>query len=651
MNQAQRAEEMEKQEKREPKIDESVAKKIKTFEQRFNHAEQSTAKRREEWRVMDVFDRGRQWENVSLPPWVPKPVHNMIRYTRTWKRANLAGVIPAAHYSAQVKSQEKAVEMLQRSYKHVWDTERVPYTIRRCIDRMFLQGTSIAYVYDTDKIDGVYDENSGTKGRMYQGEIKIKRFSNLNFFPDPDAYDLESCRFVDVTMPMTLDEIKNNKAFRDYAGDKLDSLKVSTGSDQSEAGTLYEREHDYTDGGQPEGKDDRVVVHIHFEKAFNDDGDEIINQYYYVKGNYFYLLVLKDIKPSTYPFVVLRDEEEENEFWGSATAADYLEKQKILNKTEQTASIIATLYQNPQRVVARESGINGQQMARNGTEPGKVWVSNIEPSRAVHELRPMDIPPGLFEMKDRAIADIKDYSGMNEAYTGDSVGSLTTSTGVNSLIERSTIRDRDKMKQIDRFVEELSDMIVLFIIEKWKEKRDIINVGQAGKVERSEFDPEVIKKIGPKNLKWYVRSDVYASAPLTQALKKQQADQLMQMQQQFQPNPPLITLEEWLHAQDFDNKYEILERMRSDQEALDEKESRDFASLAMQLADSIRQQLSQGLPHEEVMNQATEAAKEMLQQQEAKNAFTRPRDAAKKPQAPSGDTGQMAMNNMTRGAM
>ena len=91
--------------------------------------------------------------------------------------------------------------------------------------------------------------------------------------------------------------------------------------------------------------------------------------------------------------------------------------------------------------------------------------------------------------------------------------------------------------------------------------------------------------------------------------------------------------------------------MRSDQEALDEKESRDFATLAMQLADSIRQQLSAGLPQEEVMNQATEMAKEMLQQQDQKNAFTRPRDAAKKPQAPDGDTGQMAMNNMTRGAM
>ena len=647
MNQAQRAEEMEKT-KATPRIDEDTFKQIKTFMQRQNKSAQASADRREEWRVMDIFDRGKQWDNVSLPPWIPKPIHNMIRYTRTWKRANLAGNIPAAHYAPMISDQKDAVLMLQRGYKHVWDTHRVAYTVRRCIDRMFLQGTSIAYVYNTDKIDGVYKEG-GKKNRLYQGEIKVKRFSNLNFFPDPDAYDLESCRYIDITLPMTVDEIRNNEKFIEYAGkDKLDGLVVGTGNDPDESGTGFDREHVFTDGGQPADGDERTIVHVHFEKVFKG-GRQVINQYFYAAGNFFFLDVIKDIKPSVFPFVVLLDEEEENDFWGSATASDFLEKQKVLNKTEQTASIIATLFQNPQRVVARESGINGQQMARNGTEPGKVWISNIEPSRSVVELRPTEIPQGLFDMRDRMISDIKDYSGMNEAYTGDSVGSLTTSTGVNSLIERSTIRDRDKMKQIDRFVEDLSDLIVLFIIESWKEKRPMINVGQANKIMEYDYDPKVIKDIGPENLKWFVRSDVYSSAPITQALKKQQADQILQVQQQFQPAVPIITLEEWLHAQDFDNKDEILERMRSDKAALEEKESKDFATLAMQLADTIRQQLSAGMPQEEVMQQATEAAKEMLQQQEQKESFTRPRDAAKTPAAPQGDTGQLSMNAMTKG--
>lgn len=648
MNPAQRAEEMDKA-KSDPKVDQAVAKKIKTFMQRHNNSATNSGDRRQEWKVMDIFDRGKQWENASLPPWVPKPIHNMIRYTRTWKRANLAGNIPAAHYAPMLTNQKDAVLMLQRAYKHVWDTQNVAYTVRRCIDRMFLQGTSIAYVYATDKVDGVYKEGDTKNNRLYQGDIKVKRFSNLNFFPDPDAYTIEECRYIDITMPMTVGEIRNNPRFIEYAGkDKLSTMIAGTGNDPDETGLILEREHDYDDGGQPVDDDERTVVHVHFEKVFKE-GKEVINQYFYASGNLFFLDVIEDIKPSVYPFVVLRDEEEENDFWGSATASDFLEKQKVLNKTEQTASIIATLFQNPQKIVARESGINGQQMARNGTEPGKVWVSNIEPSRSVVELRPTDIPQGLFDMKDRAIADIKDYSGMNEAYTGDSVGSLTTSTGVNSLIERSTIRDRDKMKQIDLFVEQLSDLIVLFIIESWKEKRPIINVGQANKVTPYEYDPKKIKDIGPQNLKWFVKSDVYASAPITQALKKQQADQILQVQQQFQPAVPIITLEEWLHAQDFDNKDEILERMRSDQEALDQKEATDFATLAMQLADTIRQQLSAGIPQEQVMNQATEMAKEMLQQNDQKQAFTRPRDAAKKPTT-QGDTGQMAMNAMTKGS-
>ncbi len=316
------------------------------------------------------------------------------------------------------------------------------------------------------------------------------------------------------------------------------------------------------------------------------------------------------MKPGIYPFAVLYDEEEENDFWGTATAWDILEKQKLINKTEQTASVIATLYQSPQKVVARESGINGQEMARKSSMPGKVWITNIDPARSVHTIQPPDIPKGLFEIKDRQIADIKDYVGINEAYVGESVGSLTTSTGVNSLIDRATIRDKDKMKQIDNFVDDLSNLIVMFIIEKWKEKRPLVNIGPAGKVTHGEWEP--ISEEDSANLRWLVRTDVYASAPATQALKKQQADNLLQMQAQFQLDPPLITIEEWLQFQDFEFKEEILARMEKDRKKKERREATDFASMAMQLAEVANQMKLQGMPQEEISQAITEEAKKIL---------------------------------------
>lgn len=635
--------------------------RISRYTERFSRANQATKANHDKWRVLDMFDRSEQWKDADLPPWVPKPVHNMIRYVRILKRANLASSIPAAHFVPLNEKHKALITRLQAAYKHVWDTEKVPYTIRRCIDRIYVQGTSIACVYsDESFIDGTYYGEGSPDNQMYQGIIKVKRFPNANFFPDPDAFTIEEATFIETTESTTMRAIKKNPKFRKYAGDKkMESLKNgSSAQSDDETGQVYNRNNNPFESLTADESDERVSLHTHWEMTYDENGKKKLSVAYYLPGNDFELYRVENVKPAVFPFAVLYDEEEENDFWGTATAWDVLEKQKLINKTEQTASIIATLYQNPQKIVARESGINGQEMAKMGTKPGRVWTSNIEPSRAVHVLNPGDIPKGLFDIKDRNVADIKDYVGINEAYSGESIGSLTTSTGVNSLIERATIRDKDKMKQIDNFVSQLSNLIVLFILEKWKEKRPLVNIGPAGKVTHSEWEP--IKDIDKENLRWLVHSDVYASAPTTQALKKQQADNLLQMQMQLQPDPAIITIEEWLNMQDFDNKPEILARMEKDRKKKEAREAEDFAAVAVQLSEQAQQLTAQGAAPEEVTKMLTEQAKKILDgnaKKEGQVGFGgaimegsgRPKDAKEGPEAPKGDTGAMAMMAQAKG--
>lgn len=626
---------------------------VSTLHQRFNRAQQAVQSRHKKWALLDKFDRGKQWEDAELPPWIPKPIHNLIRQTRILKRSNLASAIPSAHYAAIHEDQKDAVTMLQRGYKHVWDTQKVAYTIRRCIDRIFLQGTQVACVYNEEDINGTYYGKDNPKNRMYQGTIRVKRFPIANFFPDPSAYTIEECKFIETTEITTLEAVKANKKFKEFAGQKLASIKAGTYSlSDDESGSIYNRENKPLEGMATDKKDDRAVVHTHWEMAYNDEGKKELNVYYYLAGAEFLLYKRENVKPCVFPFAVLHDEEEDNDFFGTGTAEDLLEKQKLINKTEQSASVIGTLNQNPQKVVARESGINGQDMARTGSQPGKVWTTNIDPTRSVYNIPVPDIPRGLFDLKDRNVADIKDYVGMNEAYMGNSVGSLTTSTGVNSLIERATVRDKDKMLQIDRFVEQISDLIVLFIIESWKDKRPIINSGPAGRVDNYMFDPQVIKDVGVDNLQWFVKSDVYASAPITQALKRQQADQMLQVQMQFNPDPAIITIEEWLHMQDFDNKDEILARMQRDRIAKQQREAMDMTQIVMDMVNQAQQLTYQGTAPAQVQQQIQQQVSEVLQQQQQAELLNgRPRDAEQQPQGPAGSTGQTAMNNMTRGAI
>ena len=629
---------------------------IQQMLQRYRKAESAVNDKHKLWTELDMFDRGEQWKNVSIPPWMPKPVTNFIRYIRTLKRANLASAIGKASFIPINPQFEEQVSKLQKAYDHVWETENIQRTMRRALDRGLLQGTSILYVYNDDAyVGGTYKEPYDPQNQLYSGKICVKRIPISNFYPDPDAYDLESCKFVEVTEILSLQQIKNNPEFKKYCEEqgtdkKLKELSVSSlGQSDAEAGTIYDRETNPLHNGINIQGDEMVVLHCHWERKYNEDGVWEVSCTYYIRDMDFILLKRNNIQPNVYPFAIYLDEEEENSFWGSSIIMDIFENQKIINKTAQIASIIGTLHQNPQKIVSRESGINAADLAKTGTLPGKVWTTNADPQNSIATIQPPDIPRGLFDLEDRLKNDIREMVGVTEAYTGNSVGSLTTSSGVNSLIERATVRDKDKMIQIDKFVEDVSHLIVMTILYKWKDERPMMTVAPNGQPQYEQFEP--FDDWTLENIEWRVRSDVYAKAPATQASKRQQADQMIQLQGQFQFNPPIITPEEWVRFQDFDMKEETLRRMEADRQKMEQQQAQDLAGQISQLAMFINQLQAQGAPEEDIQQMVYQQAQQLLMQGEEQQAGGGQQQptAPEEPEAPQGVTGQMAMMNMARG--
>ena len=614
---------------------------------RFRQASNVMGEHHKIWRLIDLFDRSKQWDNVQIPVWVPKPITNLIRYVRTTKRANLAQVIPNATFVPLTPQDESMVKFIQKAYDHVWDEQKVPLTIRRCVDRMLLHGTSIAYVYAEENIRGKYYGDNDPLNQLYRYDIKVKRLNNANFYIDPTAYTLYEARFITITENLSFSDVKNNPTFRKFAGKKLKELKYADlQREDSAAGDIFDRDNTKSDAANTvELGDELVTLHIHWERYRNEEGSWQVDVSYFLWNTDFLLYRIEDFKPSIYPFAVLYDEEEDNSFWGTSTAMDMLENQKIINKTAQAASIIGTLHQNPQKVILRESGINAAEMSRTGTLAGKVWTSNVP--NAVEVIQPPDIPKGLFDIEDRMKADIKDMAGITEAYTGQSVGSLTTSTGVDSLIERSSIRDRDKAIQIDDFVEQLSAIIVQFILVYWQEPRPLMTRKKNGDPDFEMWipvDPEVIE-----NLEWRVRSDVYAKAPVTAASKSQQADNLMQLQGQFQYDPPIITPEEWIEMKDFPNKEDILARMQADRV---NKQNQDIQGLTDQILQIIGQaqgMKAQGMTEDNIISQIQPMVQEVVQTTYTSGQNQGTASAMSGSTAPRGVTSPTSMGNMQSG--
>lgn len=640
---------MDQEEMKDNKLDRDykTLNRIQKYYTRFINAENAVSSKHEKWRVLDMFDRGQQWENANLPPWVPKPVTNFIRYFRTLKRANLASAIPSANFYPEHPADAETVKNLQKAYNHVWHVEKVDRTIRRCIDRAILQGTAIGYVYNDDTyVGGKYYGEENPDNHLYVGKICVKRIPNGNFFPDPNAYSLDECKFIEITEVLPLEEVKNTPAYKKYAGKKLqDITSADLDFDTDASGDFYQRKNTKLNTSLTNVKGDELVtVHTHWERYMNTDGVWQVDVSYYLRNSDFFLLRIEDVKPNQYPFAILYDEEEENDFWGRSTCEDVLDNSRIINRTAQTAAILATLHQNPQKVIWKESGINAQELAKTGNLPGKTMTSNVPANQAVNYINPPEISRSLFEIEDRLKNDMREIVGVTEAYTGQSVGSLTTSTGVNSLIERSSVRDKDKMIQIDGFVERISYLIVLNIMYGWDRVRPIMDIQPNGEPRFDIFEP--IDPLTADNLEIRVRSNVYARAPITQASKRQQADKLMQMQGQFNYNPPIITPEEWLRLQEFDIQDEIMKRMQEDRKKAEQNSVDNMVKQSLQLGVMISEMLQQGISLEDAQVEAMKYAQQ-LQAQQAQGGQAP--NAPAELQLPQGATDQVAMSNMTQG--
>src|SRR5690606_21338301 len=122
-------------------------------------------------------------------------------------------------------------------------------------------------------------------------------------------------------------------------------------------------------------------------------------------------------------------------------------------------------------------------------------------------------------------------------------------------------------------------------------------------------------------------------APTTQARRRQQADHLMQLQGQFNFNPPIITAEEWIRFQDFDMKEEILRRIQEDRKRMERERPLQIAQNLVQIADIIRQNIAQGMSQDQAMQAAVQAVEQLLSQQNQQDmAVGRPRDVEQEPE-------------------
>ena len=542
------------------------------------------------WRELDSFDRGDQWNDKgSMPSWIPKPSTNYINHVKKLK----TGELIIDNYLGELKplapEQADNIFLLQKSYEQLWEKLNVRFKIVDVVQTSRLLGTGILYIG--------WDENyiGGTRNHLFQGEIMITAIEPTTFFLDPQAFDLEEALYCGTYTRTTVDHIKADASIEKEAKKKFIENRKNNqyaSEDQGTRGEIYAR--DYSSY-----QEDVVDLITFYEKVANEDGGFSINVTYIADG--IILKEVKGIKPNVFPFIILRQHGARQDFWGISDCQLILPNVKMINKVQSIIGTIATLYQNPQKIVYEGAGIDPRIVSKYGNAYGLVYLSkHPDLQNVIKNVEVSEIPMALMSYIDFLKRDIQEFTGLTDIATGKGAGSLQTSGGVQSLIERSLVGNQSEYVAFEKFLEKLSYMLIHLAIEYYTDER-LMRMKSEDPNGDAEYEYIPFNAEFFKDIAWDFSIDITQKLKHTEQSNQEKMRMLAEWQLQYSPDISIVTPEDMIKAFNPQNRDIILARIEQERQ---QKSMENAQAIAQQIMQAMEQIQIQQMQMEQAQAQA-----------------------------------------------
>ena len=160
------------------------------------------------------------------------------------------------------------------------------------------------------------------------------------------------------------------------------------------------------------------------------------------------------------------------------------------------------------------------------------------------------------------------------------------------LINRATLRDQDSMFHIEQYLERLTRLLMKYAVTYYTDNR-LMRLKNIDPVSNQEFDYVQFVAQDYSDLDFDFKVDTYRKANDSRAQRREDAQNLIQWQLQFQPEVALITPEEIIKMYNIEDKEDILARMKND---------RDMMSLQQSqiITQAVMEQMQMGMPPEQI---------------------------------------------------
>lgn len=494
--------------------------------------------------ILDAVDKGNLWRalGAKFPPYQILPDTNDVSYIKDNLVASIYSVSKAAELLATSEKDKDIVTNINLALDQEWNLANIQDAQLAAGENAALFNLGITQVGWKDDII----TNGDTTQR---GQVKVKNIHPLKFRRDPFAVDLQSAgycfTFEQYHKTVLLSNPNYKEAFEQYL--------AKNGNTTLSLDGVFDKK-------TPSQTDNYFNLIIFWVKVQDAKGKIVIDEYHTLDARCL-LYAKQDIKPSKFPFATVYCNNPGDSLIGVSGPARALPNSVAYNIIDSLN--LTTVYRNsrPSKFVTSNSGLNLNSFAKHANDPDYTFVVNGDASKAVHYLKYPDIDQNSIPIQDRLSQSLQRVSGVDARYTGRNTGSITTTGGMQEMINRTTVIDTPKISNFEKYTKQLTELVLHNLIEFSAMRKYLIpdlkkpNTYKSIEVDFPKLDTATV---------FNYQINISTALPKNKARIAEMANQLMEKQMQYQQSGEqidLITPEEWLMMQDLPMKEYMLERM------------------------------------------------------------------------------------------
>lgn len=465
-----------------------------------------------------------------------------------------------------------SINTLNNLYRNEWVRLNADDRVEAAIKNACIQDNGYTEIsFDTGAIFG------GT-GTRREGTIVLRDLSTSDVYLDPRANSIDDCEYMVVKSTKTKNWIKRNKPEwieklksknitpTDILGD--DEGSIYTGRDYTKSNShLYVINTVY----------EKYAKEIDMETVDDETGETTIEPVSITAIRVYYLINDKlidtdeDYPFDEFPIVPMQWEAEPQSPYGIPLVRGLTVPQKVANLIESAANNIAMHYTIPTWLVSAESGLDINKVAKLSSALGMVWKVNGDVSKAMKQMEYPAVDEQLINIKNSFVTNIQTYAGVTSQYIGNIGTAGSTAEGTNAAINRAVVIDNAPIKQIEKYVEKLSRMIIKFMTRYYKKQTVYIRDTQKQKNGEYNFQEFFIDD-NLENINYEFTVKLASRSKSDKNRQYNLLKDLYQTQNQYKDPNKVINVTDLVKAAQLDNFDEMFKRFSDmSEEAFNEK--------------------------------------------------------------------------------